>query len=186
MTARRIICRDHEVRGFLDGSRTQLRRLVKLRHDWTPEERDDGTLWPWHPDYVTGGEWDGWAACPFGQPGDRLWVAECWCGTREEPSYRATAVADGWTGDEVAEQPWRSAAQMPEWAARLRPVLVDVRLQRLQDLSEADATAEGFPRKNPQSFMGWDNFRMSWDRDHGPESWSDNPYVWALTVAVSS
>ncbi|MBB5875844.1 hypothetical protein [Xanthomonas sp. 3498] len=76
MAERPILFNGPMVRAILDGRKTQTRRAVKLRHPWEIEERDDGSSWPWYPDYVTGGEWDGWVPCPFGQPGDRLWVRE--------------------------------------------------------------------------------------------------------------
>lgn len=66
------------VRAILAGRKTQTRRVIKPRYAFEIEELEDGSPWPWHPDYVTGGEWDGWVLCPYGQLGDRLWVRETW------------------------------------------------------------------------------------------------------------
>jgi hypothetical protein len=75
MKERPILFSAPMVRAILDGSKTQTRRVMKVRCQEIGE-RDDGSLWPWseHPDTAA----DCWHLCPYGQPGDRLWVRETW------------------------------------------------------------------------------------------------------------
>lgn len=184
------------VRAILAGTKTQTRRVVKkLRHHWTAEERDDGSLWPRYPDYVTGGECDGWVPCPFGAPGDRLWAREQWAVGHDY---------DSWSPRHIPELPvdrrhyaatedrgglmWRSPIHMPRWASRLTLEIASVCVQRLQDISEADARAEGVRPTAPLygDCGGWaheghrDAYMALCESIHGPGSWDANPWVWAL------
>jgi hypothetical protein len=76
MTERPILFSAPMVRALLDGTKTQTRRAVKLKPWHQIEERDDGTPWPWMHDNDR--DADHWIACPYGQPGDRVWVRETW------------------------------------------------------------------------------------------------------------
>jgi len=82
------------VRAVLDGSKTQTRRIVKPRYPCEIAERDDGSTWPWYPDYVTGGDGDGWVACPYGVAGDRLWVRESWRAPHALDELSPKGIAD--------------------------------------------------------------------------------------------
>lgn len=75
MKERPILFQGAMVRALLDGTKTQTRRPLKLRYQ-EMGERDDGSLWPWSENPDTADDW--WHACPYGQPGDRLWVRETW------------------------------------------------------------------------------------------------------------
>ena len=149
------------VRAILDGSKSQTRRVVKLKSHHTIEERDDGKPWPWM--YDGDRDADHWLPCPYGQPGDRLWVRETWgdCtkgadimgGTKyDAPWYRADADAYGLLGHDglgavySEEIKWRPSIHMPRWASRITLDITGVRVERLQDISEADAQAEGCDR----------------------------------------
>ena len=76
MTDRPILFTGPMVRAILDGRKTQTRRVVKVGD--TIEERDDGTRWPYFKTWTHGDDGSPWAACPYGAPGDRLWVRETW------------------------------------------------------------------------------------------------------------
>jgi len=189
MAERPILFSAPMVRAILEGRKTVTRRVVKLRYPWDIEETDDGSNWPWHPDYVTGGEWDGWAHCPYGAVGDRLWVKEAW---------RAPASLDALSGSDIAERciaagyrnPWapirfeadnvlnspkdwrefgstpgeatpgryRNARFMPRWASRITLEVTAVRVERLQDITEEQAVAEGC---SAEPFPGpwWQGYR---------------------------
>jgi hypothetical protein len=204
------------VRAILAGSKTQTRRIVKPRYPWEIEELEDGSPWPWYPDYVTGGEWDGWVLCPYGQPGDRLWVRETF-----QPLY-ADGWEDGYNSDgeavnyktgrgyaprfiatdgstefidpdgEVSSRVWPSI-HMPRWASRITLEIAGVRVERLQDISEADAIAEGvdgqFCAKHAASSPWKDRlapaavhaFAALWESINGPGSWNANPWVWVVS-----
>ena len=204
MKDRPIIMIGESVRAILAGTKTQTRRVVRGPVDFVggQGQRDDLTCWGYWVDDMYGR----WAVlargldqhhahglvsmpCPFGVPGGRLWVRETW---RQSPGsmsvhYRADS-------DEVAGGPWRSAIHMPRWASRLTLEVTDVRVQRLQEISEEDARAEGVPRlqrdapdspwsEGPAWFrMG---FRDAWDALNGKRApWSSNPFVWAPTFKV--
>lgn len=189
------------VRALLDGRKTQTRRLVKCRHPWEIEEDDSGKPWPWYPDYVTGGEWDGWVNCPYGQPGDGLWVREGFTplpmqAPTEGPSRWQIVYAAGGADEKAAPagynpmlynyERWSPSIHMPRWASRLTLEITDVRVQRLQDISEADAIAEGSQEPSLVPITG---ARLSeravyaalWESINGSGSWVANPWVWAIT-----
>lgn len=182
------------VRAILSGSKSQTRRVVK--HKWTH-------LWqePW---YATGRVLDdltnqpgsfmefrhrsqdeaGYAGspastlvpCPYGQPGDRLWVRETWQGPimggdefeneyRDDPAKFQTPehcfyAADGGSPPEFVDADdnlrccWRPSIHMPRWACRIVLEIVSVRVERLQGISEEDAIAEGIKR-HPSCTNGW-------------------------------
>jgi hypothetical protein len=86
---------------------------------------------------------------------------------------------------------WRPSIHMPRSASRLTLRLTDVRVQRLQDISEEDALAEGVKRSqraiSPDSAdycTARDSYASLWESIYGPGSWDANPWVWALTFSV--
>jgi hypothetical protein len=139
------------VRAILNGQKVQTRRPVK---HW--EERDhDG--WPTAWDTVVTGE-DYRLRCPYGVPGDVLWVREAWgCGSyydRVPPReidkgtrvrYKADFLHHGHDNMLAATSVtrWRSPRFMPRWASRIDLLVTDVRAERVQEITEADACAEG-------------------------------------------
>ena len=190
MKERPIICRDDEVRAFIEGRKTQLRR--PLAGPDTSDIRFDAESSEW---YCEAGLWHG--RCPFGVAGDRLWVREAWnmrglmfgkpaafakYASKQAFHYRATD--DGkwrleWGG-------WRSAGQMVRNASRITLEITNVRVERLQDITTSDAHAEGFA---DVAF-----FRSSWNAVHGgidpttknqrQTAWEPNPFVWVIGVEV--
>lgn len=189
MCERSMLFQGPMVRAILDGRKTQTRRAVKLPHPWEIEERDDGSSWPWYPDYVTGGEWDGWVPCPFGQPGDRLWVRETWAPHSDYPdANRAVYRAD--PGSVYDAERWRPSIHMPRWACRLVLEITEVRVERLQEIRDPDALAEGigpnpdgygfhveagrFYSANPVA-----SFADLWASTGG--DWLANPWVWVIS-----
>jgi hypothetical protein len=149
-----------------------------------------------------------------GEVGTRLWVRETWADTNGENgpmiSYRAGGdrflVDDSypvdytrypgcafsmWCGDlrRGAEgHAWRSPIHMPRWASRITLEVTDVRVQRLTEISEADAWAEGFPdpdgknREYEDRARYW--YRHLWDSINAKRpgcAWDDSPWVWALS-----
>ncbi len=187
MKERPILFNAAMVRAILSGQKTQTRRVAKFKHWYTMQERDDGTLWPWMFD--DDNECDCWAECPQGQPGDRLWAREAWRvrGGREyeyqkEPDqvmYRATHEEDGFplTWDSYK---WRPSIHMPRWACRLVLDVVSVRIERLQDIRDADAMAEGVSFDPLLQTSPREAFMHLWMSINGPESWAANPWVWVI------
>jgi hypothetical protein len=142
--------------------------------------------------------------CPYGYAGDLLWVRETGL-----PAYKATPADCGWVyladyGYQVgliSEQEargswtWRPSIHMPRMASRLTLELEEVRIERLQDISEDDAKAEGIKLDKG---VGWFQipgthdyvstakkaYELLWSRINGPESWAANPWVWVLVFKV--
>ena len=205
MKERPILFSAPMVRALLDGSKTQTRRILKVQPD------EDGLS------KVTDGPWVDTSGrqyvCPYGQPGDQLWVRETWgVGSRPDPwggydgiEYRAD---EAWLedGDDFAchkvETPddiclgdyshgWKPSIHMPRWASRIQLEITDVRIERLQDISEEDAKAEGIEPEldgwidysNPSAQMCLnpiDSFRTLWEAINGNGSWAANPWVWVV------
>lgn len=103
---------------------------------------------------------------------------------RESLRYRA----DGEYQNEHGAWRWRSPIHMPRWASRLTLEITDVRVERLQDISEEDAIAEGALEwargacapGNPTGFTAVGYFWLLWEPIHGPSSWDANPWVWVI------
>lgn len=215
---RGIIFSSSMVRAIQRGTKTQTRRLV------TPappaavvgmESLDVPPFRGWR--FVPVGRWPddaryGHRSCPYGQPGERLYVKETWArwfgGTHarrlgQGVSFRAdTCVpgtdredADGVRAREDVGVTWRSARFMPRYASRIDLELLDVRAERLQDISEDDARAEGVTDKQvdlcltmaesmgqrePMPARSW--FSTEWDAiNHKRAPFESNPWVWVIT-----
>lgn len=193
---RPIPFRGSMVRAILADEKRVTRRLVKPQTEHGPMRCH----------YVPSG-WaasDGSGGCrcsalpvraPAGDVGDLLWVREtCWINTEEgdgrKPlvAYRADGeMPDYMRGGGVR---WRPPMFMPRWASRLTLRVTDVRAERLQEIAEEDARAEGILGL-PTDDMPHDEFRApsraafarAWDAMHGTKpgaSWADSPWVWRI------
>lgn len=206
MKERPILFSAPMVRALLAGTKTQTRRVVKMKPHHQIEERDDGTPWPWMHDGERNA--DSWLACPYGQPGDRLWVRETWQGPLLQefeidanPDWHYAShlhqyqnpehceyAADGGPkpeytdADDVMRQGWRPSIHMPRWASRITLEITSVRVERLQDISEADAIAEGVRNSLhlPGGRFARENFAHLWWTINGDGSWESNPWVWVI------
>jgi hypothetical protein len=165
VTAHPVLCTGQEVRDILDGTKTQMRRVIKSAH------ASEVDAWAFAPE---SGLWRmGWRGdgglladmggirCPYGQPGDTLWVRETWHNCPHCGAQAATYRVGGWLRppridgperDDTDTSPlppkcaahgWRPSVHMPRWASRLTLEVVSVRVERLQAISEEDARAEG-------------------------------------------
>jgi len=158
-------------------------------------------------------------ACPHGRPGDRLWVREAWQGPlvdddemRADPSwwkdmspyqntahcsYRASGDSCEFTDPDGNMQcRWKPSIHMPRWASRILLEITAVRVERLHDISEDQAVAEGVERpENIRDVDVWDGaerelfnamnqprdrFKRLWADINGAESWDANPWVWVV------
>jgi len=194
------------VRALLGGMKTQTRRLVR------GEISTIGTM-----DYLNGQPLEGCSVtllqCPYGKPGDQLWVREAWRSgkltdrfpPREMLPHVVWYEADG-PAPEATNGKLRPGMFMPRWASRITLQVTDVRVERLQDISEADAIAEGIERG--VDFPGWCRgplkgdspglqesgrtfriptafprlaYRALWESINGTDSWDANPWVWVLS-----
>lgn len=192
MKERPILFSGPMVRAVLDGKKTQTRRVVK------PEVTTAMAL---------GHIESEWEACPYArQPGERLWVRETWaledCGADGKRVIWQADRAAAWVmpGDKLGEvfylpsdyhpPRWRPSIHMPRWASRLTLEVTEVRVQRLQDISEEDARAEGVEAApfckvgRPPGMEHIEAFEDLWQAINGERpgcSWEANPWVWAVT-----
>jgi hypothetical protein len=196
MKERPILFSAPMVRALLDGSKTQTRRAVK------GEMLSNLGDLPHVPDWITA---DVPRLCPYGQPGDRLWVRETWrhtAGSLDEARALTEDIASGTAVDwratyiercikelgfsrEEAEQAdsfetWRPSIHMPRWASRILLEVVSVRVERLQSCSDSDARAEGIVASEFDPSSPVFRYACLWDDINGRGSWNANPWVWVV------
>lgn len=232
MKERPILFSAPMVRGLLDGTKTQTRRVAKKVNFVS----SGGAALDFSDNDIKE------VLCPYGQPGDRLWVRETWrIGAWNEDAgqvavdYMASEPAKtpwitvpeksenmyGFNGGSLFEKYWiqstddciestlssddngryhwepgqspcriRPSIFMPRWASRITLEITDVRVERLQDISAADAQAEGIV---PDGDGGWhladtrhymgdpiSSYASLWEYINGPDSWDLNPWVWVI------
>ncbi len=206
MKERPILFSGPMVRAILEGRKTQTRRVVKPRHYWHMDHRDDGTQWPYFDDYVYAEPDPVEVLCPYGVPGDRLWVRETWRLIAWDGDAQTVGVdypADGPDGEaryiETADhlalarrllsRRKRPSIHMPRWASRITLQVTGVRVERVQDICDADAMAEGVDWSGLVDRTGLtkggavDTFRALWDSINAKRGygWGVNPWVWVVT-----
>lgn len=208
------------VRAILEGRKTQTRRLNglddvnKIPDAWDATRVTVGSLdykvkksakgkygatFISHPDAIANRTIHVCPQiCPYGQPGDRLWVRETWqhsnfpFGPLDKSCaifYRADYLNDPLgpdleldTSSDIRRK-WNPSTHMPRWASRITLEVTGVRVERLQDISGEDCWAEGI------ECAGWDSekygsvthcYRDLWESINGPGSWKTNPWVWVI------
>ena len=146
--------------------------------------------------------------CPYGKPGDRLWVRETWntlTAYDEKPDYSVMSIRDFvYKADGNRIDKWKPSIFMPREACRILLEVTDVRVERLRDISEEDAIAEGIERAgygwrsyeiihkgrhkgeaNPHSLVPnkspITSYMELWEAINGLGSWDKNPWVWVIT-----
>lgn len=202
-TERPILFNGEMVKAILDGRKVQTRRLLK------PQPQHEGNRWVY--DVKNGGAWQDTIkspvailhCCPFGAPGDHLWVRETFAYYPDEKHviYAAREGDELTAGGTNLKRCWKPSIHMPRWASRITLEITEVRVQRVQEITVDDAAAEGteagpcagcshsnagclHPKANPprcEVFMlGYKTeFQKLWDScGYG---WEANPWVWAIT-----
>lgn len=176
------------VRALLDGRKTQTRRIVRGIPADAVNVRlvgDDLKFGDYAGPEAQPGRY-GRIPCPYGDPGDRLWVRETWArdveGCDQGLSYRADHIDP--LGDGPANpMRWRPSIYMPRWASRITLGVTDVRAQRLQAISECDILAEGVEQQDHEVLR--DTWARLWDSINDKRAaWASNPWVWAVTFSV--
>ena len=178
------------VRAILDGRKTQTRRIAKV----TDKDCKPGMITPL-AGFVPRTIANHISYCPYGKPGDRLWVRETFKQHDEVISYKAdgTWITDfQHTGGINPHEniTWIPSIHMPRNASRILLEITGVRVERLQDISECDAKAEGsyvcdyFGRRlldqsSNQGCYKW-GYRSIWESLNGTGSWDLNPFVWVI------
>lgn len=195
MKERGMIFNGEMVRALLDGRKTQTRRTVK------PQPDEDGLA------KVINGPWVDTSErnyrCPFGDIGDRIWVRETWSSdfANYYPNDRVWYAADNnrqldievvngvrgiYSPESDVHVPfrWHPSIHMPRWASRILLEITNVRVERLNSISEEDAGREGYPAV-PAPYGGhmdkWLWFRQLWDGIYPEQSFKHNPWVWVIS-----
>lgn len=202
MKERPILFSSPMVRALLDGTKTQTRRVMKPQ----PRRVDGGVPFGDAPAWAHAMPGSAVMRCPYGKRGDRLWVREAYrfLGVHDHVPPREVSSGPVWyeAQDDVPFHPsefgkLRPSMFMPRWASRITLEVTGVRVERLQDISEADAIAEGVDRfpglrldDDAAAFnrIGpFDNdsfpiarYAVLWESINGPKSWDANPWVWAV------
>ncbi|HBY4594386.1 TPA: hypothetical protein MIU51_10930 [Klebsiella pneumoniae] len=223
MTERGMIFNGEMVRAILDGRKTQTRRIMKLQPKPSKSRPGDfwfsskklesmvhvSDLAPGNSPIADYHLFIQEHCCPFGAVGDRIWVREAF-----RVHSRATDVAtlvykaserNSWTEQTnrvpvaVCNKPatpekWTPSLHMPRWASRILLEITDVRVERLNTISEEDATSEGVPPAGsllpdyPGTFLTPKGdfatakvaFQRLWESIYGEESWKANGWVWVI------
>ncbi len=231
------------VQAILAGRKTQTRRIAKHHpahiYNWTEEEMEglEHKYIKWvseDEEGVFGPEWvmlngDGdmegvLGLCPYGKPGDVLWVRETfrkyfnvdedgyphyddviieYAADNPEPIYMRDGDGFQMFNKDGSERylPYSASIHMPKAIARIWLQIEDVSIERLQDITEEDAKAEGVKivASNPifnfyKSYMperecfnnAYNSFQTLWQSINGVESWNANPWVWVVKYKVLS
>lgn len=213
MKERPVIFNAEMVRAILDGRKTQTRRVMKVQpspeftpmnmametdynaHWYTPGVVDkDGYLQPAkHQVFGVASEDEGYS-CPFGQPGDKLWVREAFRVHSRATDvatlvYRAS-VRNSWTEQThrvpvaVCNKPatpekWTPSIHMPRWASRITLEITGVRVERLKDIRASDALDEGIQHMTMNCPRH--EFFQLWNSIYGDMAHETNPWLWVIT-----
>lgn len=206
MRERPILFSGEMVRAILEDRKTQTRRLARTvamvvngvpytgTHKGTRRPDDHGAV----------------VQCPYGEPGDRLWVREAWglsrptrdsegivddevdwSGPIPKTDPRGKRLFDDWCVGYAADGghgPHRPSIHMPRWASRLLLDVTAVRVERLHEITDVDAHAEGVElariqdARSPTRGPIVDGFANLWDRINSERApWSLNPWVWVVS-----
>lgn len=201
------------VRALLEARKTQTRRVIQGLGERThsPFLGEDG-VWRWMTGRVS--HVDDERRCPYGNPGDKLWVRETWrgfdadgstfvCRYAADDSMRRVDVDAnrGWTpilmraARQVPEK-WQPSIYMPRELSRITLRMTNVRAERVQEITQPDAIAEGVRAsdaaavfKGGKLIEGLSNtprgaFACLWDSINGERdgcSWDANPWVWVVS-----
>lgn len=185
MKERPILFSAPMVCALLAGTKTQTRRVVKPQPHIVEE---GGSVVGVHtPDDQRHGRLGKMLYCPYGRPGDRLWVRETFAridGQQQpwiETDYRATYTHGDRLGDSLGiKKRWSPSIHMPRHASRITLEVTGVRLERLQDISASDARAEGIGRNQCPDWHAVADYRELWSQINGRGSWDANPWVWVV------
>jgi len=187
------------VKAILEGRKTQTRRTYRLQKDMEWYQDLGGEAGGW---YTNGIGW--WnveeEVCPYGKPGDCLWVREAWAplvvGNERDFIYRADHHAGLEKRD--GDQKWKPSIHMPRIACRLMLEITGTRVERLNEISVEDAIAEGIePVRNIWKLYGErikgtagatgqprKSYASLWKSINGNGSWAANPWVWVVEFKV--
>lgn len=222
MKERPILMSAPMIRALLSGAKNQTRRIMKVQPEEGGYVRVNGDNWNvcLAPDHYKDIQDIAWKTqgthhvshilkCPYGKIGDRLWVRETWavsCAYDSYPPRDLTphagsvwyAAGGGFDFENGERGRTRSSMFMPRWASRITLEIAEVRVHRLQNISDDDCIAEGIgyvPQLGIMRACGWqdysgntvgflsprDSYRSLWESINGSGSWGLNPFCWCVS-----
>lgn len=200
MTERPILFSAEMVRAIIDGRKTQTRRavtkfrVVGMASNCTGPDGYDVAIQLRRGNRIERVPWDVESAkrliCPYGQPGDRLWVREAF---REfSPSGGFVYRAELQSAEEFkpADWKWKPSIHMPRKASRITLEITEVRVQRVCEISAEDCKAEGvLPLNRADREPNRSDCKALWDkinakREGGIYAWDKNPWCWCITFKM--
>lgn len=184
------------VRAILNGRKTMTRRIVGPakghQSNWLSKDDIYNVL---HGEIVDGG-WQmhhphadsiydglyipynspyGWIKCPYGKPGDILWVRETfWVNGDGSFIFKADAIDE----EDYYLPTWKPSIHMPKKACRIKLRITGVRVERLKDISAEDAIKEGIIHRTMNDPII--EFLWLWESINGKGAWEKNPWVWVI------
>lgn len=210
--SRPILFNSEMVRAILAGRKTQTRRVIKpqppgyLTSRGKPEEMyPNSGIWGFYAgnENARACRSEDTLCCPYGAAGGLLWVRETWGvnkdydnlsptmvwvatngDTKSCVDYKATPRNEDWTGK------WRQSIHMPRWASRINLGIKNIRIERIQDITEEDAWQEGIqdrmgketPLKGELLPVSVHAFASLWEKINNTRGygWKTNPWVWVV------
>lgn len=191
------------VQAILDGRKTMTRRVIKPQpvidfdsgYVFYKNHMLDIHRFPLSEDMPN--------LCPYGSVGNILWVREKWRKNELPTGFKYDYYADDDVYADKDAERWKPSIHMPREACRIMLEITNIRVERLQDISEQDAISEGiewkikFPEDYPNlkywkdylfedrfaaglMFGAKESFKSLWQSINGPESWTANPWVWVI------
>ena len=188
------------VKAILEGRKTQTRRIIKSRHESgmfavSTAKYEPDAVGYYHNRCVDSLDWDegtvdgGGILCPYGEVGDILWVREGWRyagGYESKPDYSVMDISQFvYKADEEWNGPFKPSIHMPKNACRIFLEITDIKVERLQDISESDCCKEGCGLPVLRDYKK-PKFAALWKSINGDESWDKNPWVWVIEFKVIS
>lgn len=214
MKERPILFNDQRVRALLSDQQRQTRRIMKSQFLGPGQDNHEGCYGiDVLSNHLQGNRVMGMENlsyhCPYGQPGDRLWVRETWRGPLIDQSeiaeyerapaqfknprycqYRADTSQFSNAEDEDPHFGWQAGIHMPRWASRINLLITGIRVEKIQDISDDDVIAEGvqtdshflnnFFTMHHEAVSSKDAYRKQWALQYGGTSWEVNPWVWVI------
>jgi hypothetical protein len=185
-------------KAILEGRKTQTRRIANQDFRMQSAIRVLTDTKTSYFDFVFADETGMVRKCPYGLPGDRLWVRETWAAhptrNKTKPSELPVGIPIWYQQNEGVEKGhfvWRPSIFMPRWASRITLEVENVRVERLKNIERNDAIAEGvsaiftnntdhFERGELNPYVA--NFRILWDSINAQRGfgWDVNPWVWVI------
>jgi len=174
---------------ILDGTKTMTRRVIKPQPLNKCMSHISGSFWASDKDGHTVDVKVQFINCPYGQVGDRLWVRETFCkrcyliDNVRDVCYKEDCLKHNTMGNACGMK-WTNSMFMYKWASRITLEITEVRVERLQEISQDDIKAEGVKPEYTMpggELTGRYSFQLLWNSLNAKYGWDTNPWVWVIS-----